>query len=145
MIGPRLLALKHGRGDFRRVREMADARLDDLDARSREAILNLCAQVPFSWRRADSRGAGRAPDGAYVFSKQLQHLAFVWIDDEQPEQQEDAHNDADNGESHEERLVGLLDLPRADDDLPDEERGAGEQDHECSPPRHRPMFALSNH
>ena len=43
--GAGLLALQHRLRDLRRVREVADARLDHFDARAREPLLDLVLQV----------------------------------------------------------------------------------------------------
>ena len=43
--GAGLLALQHRGGDLGRIGEVADARLDDLDARLRQPLLDLLLQV----------------------------------------------------------------------------------------------------
>ena len=75
---------------------------------------------------------GRRPDHdgrhlrrADVLAEQLQDLGFIRVDDEQAEQQETAQQQPDDGENEEDRLVGLLDHLSADNQLPDEECGAG--------------------
>jgi hypothetical protein len=43
--GPRLLPLQHRGGDFRRVGQVADARLDHFDARLLQPLLHFVLQV----------------------------------------------------------------------------------------------------